>query len=44
MRLAALLCLLVAIAAARPAAADDFYREDVRIAMPAAGPAALKRC
>jgi dienelactone hydrolase len=42
MRLAALLCLLVALAATRPAAADDFYREDVRIAMPAAGPAGLE--
>src|SRR5262249_22663276 len=33
MRSAALLCLLVALAATRPAAADDCYREDVRIAM-----------
>ena len=42
MRLAALLCVLVALTATRPAAADDFYREDVRIAMPAAGPAGLE--
>jgi dienelactone hydrolase len=42
MRLAAILCIVVASLFARPAMADEFVREDLRIAMPAAGPNGLE--
>ena len=42
MRRAAWLFLAFALAATRPAAAQDYYREDLRIAMPAAGPRGLE--
>jgi dienelactone hydrolase len=41
-RFAALFCIVVASVAVAPAAADDFHREDLRIAMPAAGPNGLE--
>jgi dienelactone hydrolase len=42
MRLAATLCIVVASLVALPAMADEFIREDLRIAMPAAGPNGLE--
>jgi dienelactone hydrolase len=42
MKRAAWLLLAFALAATRPAAAQDYYREDLRIAMPAAGPRGLE--
>jgi len=37
MKRAALFCFIVAVMASRPATADEFHREELRIAMPAAG-------
>jgi dienelactone hydrolase len=42
MKRAAWLLLAFALAATRPAAAQDYYREDLRIPMPAAGPRGLE--
>ncbi len=42
MRFATVLCIVIASLAVRPAIADEFYREDLRIAMPAAGPNGLE--
>src|SRR5262249_56624802 len=42
MKRAAWLLLAFAPAATRPAAAQDYYYEDLRIAMPAAGPRGLE--
>jgi dienelactone hydrolase len=42
MRLAALFCIIVVTAIAQPAMADEFHREELRIAMPAAGPGGLE--
>jgi dienelactone hydrolase len=42
MRLAVLLCIVIAAVTVPPAMADDFVREDLRIAMPAAGPNGLE--
>jgi len=42
MRLAVLLCIVVASLSALPAMADEFVHEELRIAMPAAGPNGLE--
>jgi dienelactone hydrolase len=42
MKRAALLAIIIAVAASRPAAADQYYRESLRIAMPEAGPRGLE--
>jgi predicted acyl esterase len=42
MRRAAWLVVVLAIAAMRPAAAQDYTREELRIPMPAAGPRGLE--
>ena len=42
MKRTALLAIIIAIAALQPAAADDYYREALRIAMPEAGPRGLE--
>jgi len=42
MKRAAWLILAIVLAAMRPAAAQDYYREDLRIPMPAAGPRGLE--
>jgi len=42
MKRAALLAIIIAAATLRPAAADDYYRETLRIAMPEAGPRGLE--
>ena len=42
MKRAALFCFIVAVMASRPATADEFHREELRIAMPAAGSSGLE--
>jgi len=42
MKRVALLAIIIALATSQPAAADDFYRETLRIAMPEAGPRGLE--
>jgi dienelactone hydrolase len=42
MKRAAFLAIIIAVATAQPAAADDYYRETLRIAMPEAGPRGLE--